>query len=138
MALLSGSPAIGQGDPSRCGTTDQRGFVIAHDGDHVACDIGAYEVFLPPRLKSAPKISGKHRVGKTLKCGTGRWAGATPLHFSYRWRRDGKAIKGATHARYSVKRRDLHHHLSCLVTASNVAGKASAHSAGVKIVSSRK
>ena len=79
MALLPGSPAIGAADPTTCGPTDQRGFVIAHDGDGHGCDIGAYEVFLPPKLKAAPTISGTRNLGSQLTCSTGKWGGATPL-----------------------------------------------------------
>jgi hypothetical protein len=133
MALLPGSPAIGAGNPSLCGHTDQRGFVIAHDGDSGGCDIGAYEVFAPPHLGSIPKIKGGHSVGEVLRCTTGKWAGATPIDFSFQWLRNSRKIRGAASSRHTVRTADAGHHLSCAVTASNVAGKATAHSHAVRI-----
>jgi hypothetical protein len=71
MALQATSPATGKADPSSCGTTDQRGFSIAHDGD-AGCDVGAYELLQPPTDTGAkPAISGTHRVGSLLTCTTG-------------------------------------------------------------------
>ena len=61
-ALLPGSPAIDQGDPSDCPSTDQRGGFRPADGDGNSskiCDIGAYEYLAPlPRLIYLP-ILGK-------------------------------------------------------------------------------
>ncbi len=133
MALLPGSAAIGAADPTTCGPTDQRGFVIARDGDGHGCDIGAYEVFLPPKLKAAPTVSGKHNLGSQLTCSSGKWGGATPLAFSFRWLRNGHAINGAKTSHRKIAAADLGQKLSCAVTATNVAGTATANSAGVKI-----
>jgi hypothetical protein len=133
MALLPGSPAIGGANPSRCGTTDQRGYVIAHDGDKGGCDIGAYEVFLPPKLKAAPQITGNRQRGSRLSCSSGHWGGATPLKFAYIWLRDGKPIAGATTDRHKISSADLGQKLRCRVKATNVAGGATAPSAAVEI-----
>jgi hypothetical protein len=126
MALLPGSPAIGAADPRFCGRTDQRGFVIADDGDH-GCDIGAYEFFFPPHSVKAPKISGSHALHSVLTCSTGGWSGATPSYV-FQWLRNRKPIPGATRAHHTVTSADQGHPLRCRVTATNVAGRASATS----------
>lgn len=53
-------------------------------------------------IKSAtPTISGTAQVGKKLTANPGKWTeGAT---FAYQWLADGKAIKGATAASFTVK-----------------------------------
>lgn len=131
MALLPGSPAIGAADPRFCGKTDQRGFAIADDGDH-GCDIGAYEFFFPPHSVTAPKISGSRTLNSSLTCSTGEWSGAT-LSFAFQWLRDRKPILGATSAHHTVTSADQGHSLRCRVTATNVAGRASATSPAFKI-----
>jgi hypothetical protein len=137
MALLPGGPAVGAADPRYCGATDQRGWVIAHDGDSGGCDIGAYELFRPPHDQTAPKIKGKHLPGVRLFCWRGTWSGATPMTFAYRWLRDGKTIAGATGSHYRVSAADRRHALRCAVTATNVVSSASAVSAAVRILASR-
>lgn len=53
---------------------------------------------------STPKISGSATVGKTLTVRAGAWTDGTRL--SYQWLNDGKAIRGATKATYTVARGD--------------------------------
>jgi hypothetical protein len=66
MALLTGSPAINAGDPSKCPATDQRGLPRPQLG---GCDIGAYEVQPPtpmpaPPTPVAPAVPGKPSIGR--------------------------------------------------------------------------
>jgi fibronectin-binding autotransporter adhesin len=75
-----------------------------------------------PKNTKKPRISGKAKVGKTLKCSRGSWSGH-PSKFAYQWKRSGKKIKGATKAKHKVKRKDAGKKLTCTVTASNAAGK---------------
>jgi hypothetical protein len=132
MALLKGSPAIGAGDTTRCGPNDQRGYAIATDGDK-GCDIGAFEVQLPPTNTAPPNVTGRHRLGRVLSCMDGTWSGATPLKFALQWLRNGVPIAGATSNHYRIVKADLHHRLRCSVTATNVAGSATAQSARVQL-----
>jgi|GEM_PF-807224 len=63
-----------------------------------------------------PKIRGKAIVGRMLKAKTSAW---TPkAKFGYQWYRNGKAIAGATKAKYKVSRADRGAKLSVKVTGS--------------------
>lgn len=78
---------------------------------------------LPPlRLTPAfsaillPKVNGTARPGRVLSASRGTWDGG-PTRFTYRWLRNGKAISGATKARYRVTSRDLGRTVSVRVKA---------------------
>lgn len=66
---------------------------------------------------AAPKISGTKKVGKTLKVRKGSWT--TGTKFSYRWYRNGKAIKGATKSSYKLKKADAGKRIKVKVTGKN-------------------
>lgn len=80
-----------------------------------------------PLAKGAPAISGRARVGSTLTCSQGGWAGdlvggflyRAPRSFSYQWLRAGKIIESATRSNYTPTHPGSY---SCQVTASNHAG----------------
>ncbi|PJJ48197.1 carboxypeptidase family protein [Mumia flava] len=58
-------------------------------------------------LKSSkPRIKGKAKKGRTLRAKAGSW-GPGAVKLSYRWTRNGKAIKKATRAKYKVTKRDV-------------------------------
>jgi hypothetical protein len=63
-----------------------------------------------------PGISGKARVGKVLKASAGRWS-TGGVKVTYRWLRNGKAIKGADERRHRVVRADRGRKLQVVVTA---------------------
>ena len=67
------------------------------------------------KAKAAPKVSGKAKVGRTLKVGKGKW-NAKPKKIGYQWYRGKKKIKGATKAKYRVKRADRGKRLRVKVT----------------------
>ena len=71
----------------------------------------------PKKFKStkAPAISGTAKVGKTLKVTKGTWSPA-PTKTTYQWKRNGKAIKGATKATYKVKKADAGTKITATVT----------------------
>jgi hypothetical protein len=70
-------------------------------------------------LKTRPTITGGRKVGRILKA---RPATARPgAKRSYRWLRNGKAIRGATGSTYRVKKVDRHDKLSVRVTYSRSA-----------------
>jgi hypothetical protein len=74
-----------------------------------------------PGNNSKPGIGGKPAPGTKLLCSAGQWSGS-PGSFTYQWRRDGKPIRGAVHAAYTVVAADSGHYLTCAVTAANVTG----------------
>jgi hypothetical protein len=78
----------------------------------------AVTVALGAALKTttAPSITGVLKVGHTLTAKHGTWTPAA-TSYSYQWRRDGKAITGATNATYKAAKADKGHTLSVKITA---------------------
>ncbi|WP_017934303.1 glycoside hydrolase family 3 N-terminal domain-containing protein [Nocardioides sp. Iso805N] len=79
---------------------------------------------------SKPVITGKAKVGKSLKATASATAGA---HLSYQWLRNGHPIKHATGAKYHLVGADRHHKVSVKVTASAAGSSVSATSKKVTI-----
>jgi 5-hydroxyisourate hydrolase-like protein (transthyretin family) len=64
-------------------------------------------------IRSSPKIDGRAKVGRRLKA---RSSATEPDgRRTYRWLRDGKAIRGATGSTYRVKKADRRHRLTVRV-----------------------
>ncbi|HEX8647230.1 MAG TPA: hypothetical protein VF715_10035, partial [Thermoleophilaceae bacterium] len=91
-----------------------------------------------PANTALPAISGTPQHGQTLTATTGTWTGTTPISYAYQWRRCDSAgancvsISGATGSTYAVQAADVTTPASTIrvvVTATNVAGNASATSA---------
>ncbi|HEY6890540.1 MAG TPA: hypothetical protein VI300_22240, partial [Solirubrobacter sp.] len=78
-----------------------------------------------------PAVTGTVAFGRTVTCDEGQWLG-NPA-FAYEWRRDGKAIAGATDRTYVVAAADVTHHLACHVSGTNAGGSAEATSAAVTV-----
>ncbi|MER6123397.1 Ig-like domain repeat protein [Streptomyces sp. NPDC001795] len=78
----------------------------------------AVTVALGPALKNGtkPSIAGTHRVGYRQTARTGTWTPAA-TSYSYVWKRDGRAISGATRSTYVPTRADRGHNLTVTVTA---------------------
>lgn len=87
-----------------------------------------------PTSTAAPTLSGTAAVGQTLTCSQGQWAG-NPTSLSYTWLRGATAIAGQAGSTYVVQEADQGQTISCMVTASNAAGSASAKSNGLAIPS---
>lgn len=79
----------------------------------------------------APAISGSPVEGSTITSSTGTWTGNPTPTYTYQWRRGGSPIGGATSASYTVVSADVGQSITVTVTATNVAGSASATSAAV-------
>jgi hypothetical protein len=77
-----------------------------------------------------PVISGTAVVGQTLTSTTGTWTGTPTPTYSYQWRRNGVDIGGATASTYTLVQADAGNtsNITCVVTATNTAGSASATS----------
>lgn len=96
-----------------------------------------------PFNTAGPSVSGTPTVGSLLSCSSGSWTGEPELAlsvgwplsspFSYQWLRDGAPVGGATSSAYVIPAVDVGHALVCEVTATNVAGHASARSAAVVV-----
>lgn len=64
-------------------------------------------------------MTGTKKVGKTLKVSKGTWS-AGPTTFTYKWSRNGKAIKGATKSHYKLTSKDKGKRITVKVTASGL------------------
>lgn len=77
----------------------------------------------------APTISGTVAVGNTLtKSSNGTWTGLMPIVYTFQWRRAGVDIPGATSATYVIPADGTPGSYTCVVTATNAAGKMTATS----------
>lgn len=70
----------------------------------------------PLSVTSPPRIQGTLRYGRTVRAVAPRWS-ATPAQVKRHWLRDGKAIAGATGARYRLRPSDVGHRLQVRYTA---------------------
>ena len=68
------------------------------------------------RATRKPAVRGVVRKGHRLYSTHGTYA-ARPTALRYQWLRNGKAIRGATHASYRLRRADVRKHISVRVTA---------------------
>ncbi|MCF3133795.1 Ig-like domain repeat protein [Streptomyces olivochromogenes] len=108
-----------------------RGLVAADYPHKIACRVTATNstgsttatspsvtVALGPALKNTvrPSITGTPRVGKRLTAKPGSW-NPTATSYGYTWKRDGHAIRGATHSTYVLTRGDKRHLITVTVVA---------------------
>ncbi|WP_338538516.1 hypothetical protein N5P18_01950 [Janibacter terrae] len=70
----------------------------------------------PFTLVTAPRITGTKGVGRLLTASNGTWS-PTPTSYSYRWKRNGVSISGATARTYTPTRSDAGRYLTVTVTA---------------------
>jgi hypothetical protein len=88
---------------------------------------------IPPANTKPPMILGTPALGETLLCADGLWTGSPTPSLTDRWLRDGAPIQEATAGSYTVQVADEGHSLSCEVTATSIAGTASAISSAVSL-----
>lgn len=92
-------------------------------------------VGIPPLNTIGPIIAGKNIVNGLLKViDNGTWTGDLPITFTYQWQRNGIDIVGETASTYICVMADLGSNISCIVTATNIAGSASSHSNSIIIL----
>ena len=80
-----------------------------------------------PANTLAPAISGVAIIGQVLTSTTGTWTGTAPITYSYQWKR-GVTNIGTNSSTYTLVTADAGQNITCQVTATNVAGSASATS----------
>jgi hypothetical protein len=68
------------------------------------------------RYTTKPKITGSRKVGRTLKVSPGRWSPAA-TSYTYRWKANGKTIKGATKRTLKLKKAQKGKRITVTVTA---------------------
>lgn len=86
-------------------------------------------------VTKAPTITGTRGVGKTLTATKGTWS-PTPTSYTYRWKRNGASITGATRQTYTPTSADAGRRLTVSVAAHRtgyVAKAATSTSAGIPI-----
>lgn len=88
----------------------------------------------PPSNIIPPTIAGINIVGSILAViNDGTWAGTMPITYSYQWRRNGIDIIGETNIQYLTVLEDLGKKITCVVTATNIAGSTSALSNSIVV-----
>jgi hypothetical protein len=75
------------------------------------------------KVKTMPALSGTFKVGKKVTVTAGSWS-VSRLTFHYQWTRDGKSIKGATKAAYTLVKADKGHKVGIVVTVSTTGYRA--------------
>jgi hypothetical protein len=90
---------------------------------------------IAPVNLTAPKIDGAGLVNAKIDViDDGTWSGDLPITFTYQWKKNGIDIIGETNNQYTTVLDDLGKSITCVVTATNISGSASATSNSIKIL----
>jgi hypothetical protein len=93
-----------------------------------------YSFTIGRKLSTAtPTISGTPKVGSTLAAKPGKW-GPGSVTFKYQWKRDGKAITGATKSKYRLSAADAGRSVTVTVTGSRSGYNAESRTSAKKYV----
>lgn len=85
-----------------------------------------------PSNRTRPTVKVRSKARHTLIAGSGKWSGSMPIAYAYQWKRCSKAggrcraVRGATHRGFTLRRRDVGRRLKVVVTATNAVGKSRA------------
>lgn len=94
---------------------------------------GEKKGMVPRQRREMPMVTGSGVVGTALNCSKGVWIGK-PTDFDYQWSGNGRDVKDATKASYTVTEADVGHMMMCVVTAKNDAGETQVRSNMVEAV----
>lgn len=86
----------------------------------------------PPVSKKKPKLAGRARVGRRLKCSPGKWRNK-PRRYDYLWQRGRAPIYRAAKRNYRLSKADRSKKISCVVRAGNSYGNTIARSKRVRV-----
>ena len=106
--------------------TNLKGSVNATSAATAAITVGG----VAPTNSTLPVVSGTDVVGSVLSATNGTWAN-TPTSYTYQWKDSGTNISGATANTYTLVSGDAGATVTCVVTATNSTGSASATSNGL-------
>lgn len=81
----------------------------------------------------APAVTGSSVEGSTLTCSSGTWT-ESPTSYAYQWKKNGVDISGATGTTFLLPMDYQGSSVTCVVTATNVAGSSSATSNAITVV----
>jgi hypothetical protein len=83
----------------------------------------------------APRIDGAAIVNAKIDViDNGTWTGDLPITYTYQWQRNNIDIVGETNNQYITVLADLGETITCVVTATNISGSASATSNSIVIL----
>jgi virginiamycin B lyase len=85
-----------------------------------------------PQNTKLPTIAGPVDNGQTVSCLPGAWTN-DPTTYSYQWTLDGQDVSGANDQTFKISGTASPAELSCVVTASNAVGHATAASSPVSV-----
>jgi hypothetical protein len=118
------------GNPIRCVVTATNPLGAVSANSNATANVAG----TAPVNTVAPAISGTATIGSTLTTSDGTWTGTPTPTFAYQWQRVTTNISGATSSTYVVQLADAGNTIRCVVTATNVAGSASANTANTASV----
>jgi hypothetical protein len=102
-------------------------------------DVTDVVVGRPPSNTASPVVEGEARLGAVLVAGPGQWAGSIPISYSYQWQTCDATgttcsdIQGQTAQLMRVSSVEMGDLIRVVVTATNIAGSASAASPDVDV-----
>lgn len=79
-----------------------------------------------PQNQNPPRVSGSATNGSVLSVSNGAWVGNGNITYTYQWKLAGVTIVGATSSTYTSLLAQVGSAITCVVTATNSAGNASA------------
>jgi hypothetical protein len=118
------------GNPIRCVVTATNPLGAVSANSNATANVAG----IAPVNTVAPAVSGTATIGSTLTTSDGTWTGTPTPTFAYQWQRVTTNISGATSSTYVVQLADAGNTIRCVVTATNVAGSASANTANTASV----
>jgi autotransporter-associated beta strand protein len=146
VTFKDGSQTLGtaplSGDTASITTTDlpagKSNVTAVYSGDSVfatstSSPVAEDMITTAPYTPGPPSITGTAKAGSTLTCRPGAWQGDPSPTFTYQWSIETTPLAGATGVTFRVPSIDEGTTLVCAVTATNLAGSATAVSTGVKI-----